>query len=618
MIKPTVLPRLALGICLCAIVIVSGCSGSSTRPVAAPNPLSLGDIDAEIIKARQLLDAQQQGQRLVELAGQLQQWQEGARALSLIDTVRPDDLDDSAFVDYTLIASTLYIESQSIFRALDLLSTERLKAIWPQLSPEQQIPLYKNRADSYSQIGDAQSSIRERIALSAQLSDPLDNIENNEALWQELLKLSSEQLRLLEQNSDSEIAKGWYQLANIDKRNENLDAKQVAVAQWIRDNPSHPASLELPLDLQLLKALIQERPTKVALLLPMQGRLSTAGKAIRDGFFAAYYTQQSEFKPEVVLYDTSAEDIDLIYDQAMAAGAKLVIGPLEKDSVAQLQQRESLPVTTLALNYSQDTGVTSIGRGFYQFGLSLEDEAIQAADRAWLEGHRYAMVLASDADWSSRAASAFVNRWQENGGIVVVDRIFTRGSSFSAAIESALAINESKSRARQLKRLFGRNFEFEPRRRQDIDMIFLVARASEGQQIKPTLAFHYAGNIPVYATSQIYSSAQTPSKNRDLNGIRFTTLPWILDEDGAEKQLIAQQLKTSDNYERLYAMGVDSFLLHDRLKQLASSANTSIYGTTGKLRLDSEKRIVREQPWAQIVKGRAERLPYLTHKTESE
>ena len=40
---------------------------------------------------------------------------------------------------------------------------------------------------------------------------------------------------------------------------------------------------------KLIATLADSRPEKIALALPLQGPLATAGKAIRDGFLAAYY-----------------------------------------------------------------------------------------------------------------------------------------------------------------------------------------------------------------------------------------------------------------------------------------------------------------------------------------
>jgi outer membrane PBP1 activator LpoA protein len=61
-------------------------------------------------------------------------------------------------------------------------------------------------------------------------------------------------------------------------------------------------------------------------------------------------------------------------------------------------------------------------------------------------------------------------------------------------------------------------------------------------------------------------------------------------------------------------MGIDAYYLHNRLRQLDKLPNTSIFGTTGKLRLGNNKRIIREQPWAVVVDGKAKALQQLTQK----
>jgi len=593
--------------------IFIACAGTSTKPPSSPQPTSLS-LEQAISLAEQQVSPEKES-RYIELADQLHKLGEIQKGLSLLNRVDSSLLSDQQYARYAVVTSRLYSADLAVFQLEGLLQNERLMRLWPSLSVEDQQYLHTQKAETYNQLGNSDDSVKERVLLSRLLTDNLDITENNELLWQELSKISIEELNNQKQHNNEPILRGWYELALINKANEaSLDTKRSQVNTWVNANPSHPASFELPLDLQLLNSLIELRPRKVALLLPIEGKLAIAGKTIQDGFMAAYYNHSQEYAPDVSVYDTSLEPINSVYDRAVSEGADLIIGPLEKDKLAELQQRPLLPVALLGLNYTLDNISRTLpsGQAIYQFGLSLEDEAIQAAERAWLAGHRRAMILASTADWSQRAANAFRQRWLEQGGLITVSQTFDKNSDYSDSIKSALAIDDSRKRASKLKRLFGKNFEFEPRRRKDIDMIFLVARSSEGQQLKPTLAFHYAGRVPVYATSQIYSPQQSISKNSDLNGIRFTTHPWILEPEKRDASLMNENVKVPPNYERLYAMGIDAFRLHDRLQQLSRSPNTSIYGTTGKLRLDLNKRIIREQPWAEIVKGEAKALPYLT------
>src|SRR5690606_4978343 len=104
--------------------------------------------------------------------------------------------------------------------------------------------------------------------------------------------------------------------------------------------------------------------------------------------------------PEVRQYDTN-EDIIQAYQQAVAEGAELVIGPVEKEKVTELSLMPSLPVPILSLNYPDSAPIEP--KGFYQFGLALEDEARQVARQAYSEGHRQAMVIIPEQEWSERS-----------------------------------------------------------------------------------------------------------------------------------------------------------------------------------------------------------------------
>ena len=122
------------------------------------------------------------------------------------------------------------------------------------------------------------------------------------------------------------------------------------------------------------------------------------------------------------------------------------------------------------------------------------------------------------------------------------------------SIEQILQLDLSQGRARDLKQLLG-SFEFEPRRRQDVDAIFMLATPRLGRQIKPLLAFHYAGEIPVYATSDIYEG--TAQSEPDLNGIIFSNLPWFF-QNTPEKNSLLKNNEAPAKLQRLYALGVDA------------------------------------------------------------
>ena len=90
-------------------------------------------------------------------------------------------------------------------------------------------------------------------------------------------------------------------------------------------------------------------------------------------------------------------------------------------------------------------------------------------------------------------------------------------------------LRQSEGRAKSLQSTVGGQVAAQPSRRQDIEFIFLAATPQQAQQIKPTLNFQYAGDVPVYATSHVYSASGDVNQYNDMNGIRFCETPWLLE-----------------------------------------------------------------------------------------
>lgn len=528
----------------------------------------------------------------------------------------PEALTDEHFLRYSILSAKVAIAEGSHFVAYNHLFNDRFKRTVSTSPVELRHQALDMRASLLFDIAEYREAVKQRIQLDTLLTDPYEKDLNQDLLWQALMELPLKDLRMESQMQGDPIAKGWYTLASLSKDNQtNLQQQLQEVDNWVAQWPNHPASVRLPADLQLLRQLVAEQPQQIALLLPLSGKLGPAAQAIRDGFMAAYYQASATGRqrlPDIRIYDTTDVNIDELYDNAILEGAQMVVGPLDKDNIDKLMQRFMLPVPTLALNYAEDAA--SVPDKLYQFGLAPEDEARQVAERAWRDGYRRAMILAPASNWGDRSVAAFNETWTERGGELIHDYRYTPQEQYSQLIKQALNIAESEQRARQVRQIIGRNIEFEPRRRQDVDVIFLVAHPSQARQIKPTLAFHYAGDLPVYATSQVYNGEDDSKANLDMNAIRFVTLPWFFNEQLEEKRSIDRYANDSPAFQRLYALGVDAFHLHPRLRQLATVNQSHFYGTTGTLSLDQKRRVVREQTWAQFINGQAYAMPTVSQE----
>ncbi|WP_052480922.1 penicillin-binding protein activator [Gilvimarinus agarilyticus] len=635
--------------------ILTACAPQTTRTdTPATSEDSSQQLEREV---SQLVDKARQGSAdervtyLLQAADLLHEQAQDEWAFSLLQPLSPQAMSDAQYLTYLQSYSAIAYASDHFFAARDALSSNRLEQLWRSLTPNQQRQLLELRAQTNSVLGDYQASLAARVELGYLLGrDEL--YLNNEAIWQDLMSLSASELNHLAGNPNSPTLGRWAELAQVTRDSAaNLNRQLERVDLWRMQNPTHPANLELPSDLQLLGQLIARQPNSIALLLPQSGRLAGAASAVRDGFLAAYFAERSaEQNPIIRQYDTQSADINQLYDQAVSDGAELIVGPLAKEKVDALAQRTSLTVPVLALNYreqssEQSAPITSINLGeltipqmqpklpgvipvspssatfgngdtaqatatdnnffapeLYQFGLAAEDEARQIARHAHLQGHRRAMIIAPDIDWAERSIDAFIGQWQQLDGEVVALSRYVGAGDYSDVLKRTLLVDDSERRHSELRKIIYTNTHFEPRRRKDVEMIFLIANPPQARQIKPTLAFHYAGDIPVFATSQIYNGTDNPKADRDLNGIRFNTLPWLFSES-AEAQSIKANTDAPPAYERLHAMGADAYHLYPRLPQLKHLPQTRVLGATGTLSMQQDGRIVREQIWAEFIGG---------------
>ena len=360
---------------------------------------------------------------------------------------------------------------------------------------------------------------------------------------------------------------------------------------------------------KLIANLSARSPQRIALGMPLHGKLGKVGQAVVDGFMAAYYESQADSKvmPYIKVYDTTEiSNLDTLYLQASADQMEIVIGPIDKDRVIELSQKDALTIPTLALNYIPIGSDNSITDNLVQFGLAVEDEASQLAVRSIEAGHKRILILHQDQPWAIRAAQYFSSSLVELGGEIAGQVSFSGAGDHSKTITQALLINQSHERAKILKTHLagsGNTVKFEPRRRQDVDAIVLFSLPTDGRQIIPTLAFHYAADLPVYASHHIYQGPTDTSRDRDLEKVIFTELPWLIEQPNIQ-QKISQKWPDRERYTRLFAIGVDAYRLFPRLEELQLFANSRVNGVTGILQMNSLGRIVTQSSWGQFRAGK--------------
>ncbi|MBS0364460.1 MAG: penicillin-binding protein activator [Proteobacteria bacterium] len=341
----------------------------------------------------------------------------------------------------------------------------------------------------------------------------------------------------------------------------------------------------------------------IALLLPITGRANSAAVSVRDGFLTAYYQVPPAQRPALRIYDTGVQSVADALAEATHQGAVFIVGPLIREEVVAAAQRADRHVPLLALNYLPAEQASPAD--FFQYALSPENEARLAAQRVLQDHHRRGVALVPAGDWGNRVLAAFRQELLAGGGeLVGTGVIDSARTDFSAPITEVLGISASKARYRRLESVLGSKLQFEPRRRGDIEFIFSPAQANIERQLRPQLRFHYAGDIPAYATSDAFEPDLRA--NDDLDGLMFPDMPWMLGGDlpDAVRAAAREAWPSGGPYRgRLYAFGYDAWLLAQALQHRGVANNVSVEGLTGRLTLDDERRVHRELSWVQIHGG---------------
>ncbi len=517
------------------------------------------------------------------------------------DTLQPEDIAEQDQSNKATILAGSFLGIGKVYQSL--LSLPKIGEI----EDFQYKALALNiRSKGVLMIGKPMDSVRLRIQIDQYLATIKETEKNHQLIWDALNRISeSSIIKALSEKQTVEL-RGWLELNLIARRSNMLPAKiEPWLSQWYQLYDQHSAGPYFAVNLLEESRRIYINPSRIALMLPFSGRLGNVSEAIQNGFLYAYY-QNQELNAELEIIDASADpgEFRLQYQQAILDGADFVVGPISKDLVDMLQNQEGLEVPTLTLNYGKKTSEATLN--LYQFGLNPEDEAEQIADIALLEGRNHAITLVPNTDWGARLEKAFSQRFESLGGRVVgAERYPSKKNDYSVSIKKLLNLESSNQRRSILQQVIGEKVSFDPRRRQDVDMVFIAANSRQARLIKPQLKFHRAQTLPVYATSHISSTNGNSEDDRDLNGIQFLDIPWLLDNAKNRDFNNISQLwpDGTKRFARLYALGIDAFRLIPALRRLMINPGESELRNTGQLTVDNEGRVRRSLLLATYEKG---------------
>jgi len=316
-------------------------------------------------------------------------------------------------------------------------------------------------------------------------------------------------------------------------------------------------------------------PAKMAVLLPLAGRLATAAQPVRDGLLTGYYGETRR-RPQIDFIDTAGTPAGALaaYDKAVAAGADFIVGPLSREEVDAVYGRAQLPVPVLALNRGKDAPPS----GSAGFSLAPEDDGILAAEYMRGRERSRVLVLHSNDDTGRRTAAAFAERFGQRGGAVLA----------TVPVSDNVADISAQLRAAG-----------------QADGVLLAVRAPQARQLAPQLALAGLGGASRIGTSQLAIGSGKPEEDAALDGIVFPTESWnVRSVTGLPNAASVGQMLPSARGAagRLFAFGFDAWKISAYLDTLAEQGG--IAGATGTLYLDGTGNVLRVPAWSTFNGGR--------------
>jgi len=606
-------------LCCCAIILY-GCEAGGIRPDNTAEDPDAGAFALfhqgnyrraadEFMRLAELYPENSTAYRLQAAAALIENGDTG-RAEAILGSLPVVETDKSLQLHKSVLQARIALDRGRAGRALELLQISVPENTRPALFEA----FHLTRARAFTQHNNYLAAAGELIRLAARPSSSGARPENIRQIWRYLTGLDPDEL-VKAQDSTSRQEIPWLELAVIVKSYlASPERLTAALDDWKAAYPGHPAGLLILPEITAISARLAVRPQQIALLLPLNGGFEKYAERIRDGFLSAWFHEE-QYKPEIRIYDAGSLNFIEVYRQAVADGAEFIVGPLEKQAVRQLLEMESPPVRTLALNQVDSPGMT-VGSGQFpepvpdlvQFGLPPEDEAIQVARRGILEGYNRVLIITSSDNYGSRVAGTFTEEWQQSGGqILKIVRYDPETNDFISPVKRLLNIDSSELRINKLRQRLSRNLISTGRLREDAELIFMVADSPAARQIAPQLRFLRAETIPIYTISHVYTGRPNPQADKDLNGIEFVDIPWLLrhghEQSGLYRQVRKSWGTASTVFPRYYAFGIDAFHLLPRLTALALDPKHRYSGETGSLYMTAGGIIRRDLAWARFVEG---------------
>ncbi|QTH63457.1 penicillin-binding protein activator [Psychrosphaera ytuae] len=426
-------------------------------------------------------------------------------------------------------------------------------------------------------------------------------------LWEHIMSVPVSTLRRF-QYDFGEGAQAWVELVAVIKTNlANATALPRELNRWKNLFPNTLDYQLLPQQVQSLLNVEPYAPQRFALLLPLSGKLSKQAMAIRDGFLSAIDFNNSS---DVLVLDTVLLNVEEIEQQITENQVDFIVGPLEKETIIEYENSDvlrTLPRLNLNIPEIMPTYAGQEVLPAYYYSLAPEDEIEQAIEYFLELGVDRPAVIYADNTLGRRLYERFNQAWSLATEEPVEAIAFRNRSKLGDAVQDLLDVSASEARIAEMKKLFGNQLETEARSRTDIDAVYVIANSQQTRLIKPFFDVSisaFGKRLPIYASSRSYLVDESVSQKRDLNGLVFTEMPWLVRNSDPQLHDLYDKIgEQQTQLKKLFAFGYDAHKLVFALKQLTILQDQHILGLTGALSVNSNNTIKRRLSWSKYQQG---------------
>lgn len=533
------------------------------------------------------------------------------------------------FIDENNLAKALWLSEQTLPLAEDQLQRDQLVLIKAQgllqignielalqtlqqikaadlLSPPLQFQYHQTLAEVQHQRGLNLAAVDARLR-AFELNHNTTKIDVD-TLWLTLNQLSQWEIEQLVSNKPPQI-QGWQQLLNFAHRfGYDSSSFKRYLSQWQREFSQHPANLLIP-QLMNEEVTFVQNQQNIAIILPLSGRQKAAGESSQQGILSAYNNDENK---KLHFIDSNKVDMTTLSQTFTELGINYVIGPLLKENVDQYLAQTELTLPTLLLN--SPTRET-LKEQHIVLSMNPADEAIQAATTLSQRSFRHPIIFSQKDNVSKRIAETFASQWHKITGKTPETVYINGGATMQNELKDSLGVSASQARINNIDKRIRQKIKTEARNRRDLDMIYVVGSPNETRLLKPYIDVNispFSNQIPIFASSRSHSDNADKSDSRDLTGLEFTEMPWILPSK-QQNQPLKQLIETiwpnrSDSLQRIFAMGYDSLSLIDKFHMFKLYPYIRHYGQTGILKLNNNTVLTRSLLWGRYQKDKVQEV----------